>query len=66
MTLRRPAGRIYATDREAFEAGVLPRAILLSGGGNDVAGNRFGVLLNHVQVEAHAGLNEQVVRGRHR
>jgi hypothetical protein len=41
---------------------VLPRAILLSGGGNDVAGNEFGVLINHVR-SAHAGLNEQVVRG---
>ena len=42
--------------------GVLPRAILLSGGGNDVAGDEFGVLLNHIR-SAHAGLNEQVVRG---
>ena len=41
---------------------VLPRAILLSGGGNDVAGNEFGVLINHLR-SAHAGLNEQVVRG---
>jgi len=42
--------------------GVVPRAILLSGGGNDVAGEEFRVLLNHVR-SAHAGLNEQVVRG---
>jgi lysophospholipase L1-like esterase len=42
--------------------GVLPRAILLSGGGNDVAGNEFRVLVNHVR-SAHAGLNEHVVRG---
>jgi lysophospholipase L1-like esterase len=41
---------------------VLPRAILLSGGGNDVAGAEFRVLINHVR-SAHAGLNEQVVRG---
>jgi lysophospholipase L1-like esterase len=41
---------------------VLPRAILLSGGGNDVAGAEFRVLLNHVR-SARAGLNEQVVRG---
>ena len=42
--------------------GVLPRAILLSGGGNDVAGDEFAVLINHLR-SAHAGLNEQVVRG---
>jgi lysophospholipase L1-like esterase len=41
---------------------VLPRAILLSGGGNDVAGDEFRMLINHVR-SAHAGLNEQVVRG---
>jgi hypothetical protein len=41
---------------------VLPRAILLSGGGNDVAGAEFRVLINHVR-SAHAGLNEQVVKG---
>ncbi len=27
----------------------VPRAILLSGGGNDIAGTEFGVLLNHVK-----------------
>lgn len=42
--------------------GVIPTAILLSGGGNDVAGDEFRTLLNHAR-SAHAGLNEQVVKG---
>jgi hypothetical protein len=41
---------------------VIPSAILLSGGGNDVAGNEFSMLINHAR-SAHAGLNEQVVKG---
>src|SRR4029450_5736469 len=41
---------------------VIPRAILLSGGGNDVAGDEFGMLLNHA-MSAKAGLNEQGVAG---
>jgi len=40
----------------------LPKAILLSGGGNDVAGDEFFMLLNHA-VSANPGLNEDVVRG---
>ena len=42
--------------------GTIPRAILLSGGGNDVAGLGFGMLLNHAG-SAIAGLNPQVVAG---
>ncbi len=42
--------------------GIVPRAILLSGGGNDVAGDEFGMLLNHAG-SAISGLNEQVVTG---
>jgi hypothetical protein len=39
-----------------------PRAILLSGGGNDIAGEELGVLLNHA--EARLGdVNENVVTG---
>jgi hypothetical protein len=41
---------------------VIPNAILLSGGGNDIAGREFNTLINHIQ-SAHAGLNEHVVRG---
>ena len=40
----------------------VPRAILLSGGGNDVAGEEFGMLLNHAS-SAIAGLNDSVVEG---
>lgn len=42
--------------------GAIPLAILLSGGGNDIAGDGFGMLINHLW-SARAGLNEQVVRG---
>jgi hypothetical protein len=42
--------------------GVVPKAVLLSGGGNDVAGGEFGMLLNHAR-SAVRGLNEQVVTG---
>jgi hypothetical protein len=39
-----------------------PVAILLSGGGNDVAGHAFGTILNHVD-SAMAGLNSKIVDG---
>lgn len=42
--------------------GITPKAILLSGGGNDIAGTEFGMLLNHAR-SAIAGLNEKVVAG---
>lgn len=42
--------------------GDIPRAILLSGGGNDVAGDEFAILLNHAASKA-AGLNETIVKG---
>jgi hypothetical protein len=42
--------------------GVVPKAVLLSGGGNDVAGDEFGMLLNHAR-SATRGLNAQVVAG---
>ena len=41
---------------------LVPRAYLLSGGGNDIAGEEFAMLLNHADSEI-AGLNEDVVRG---
>jgi hypothetical protein len=40
----------------------LPKAILLSGGGNDVAGREFFMLLDHAG-SADPGLNENVIRG---
>ncbi|PPD17255.1 MAG: hypothetical protein CTY18_07120 [Methylomonas sp.] len=42
--------------------GIVPRAILLSGGGNDVAGKEFATLLNH-KSSAIPGLNNAVVDG---
>lgn len=42
--------------------GLVPKAILLSGGGNDIAGKEFGMLLNHAQ-SAVAGLNTQIIEG---
>jgi len=41
---------------------VIPKALLLSGGGNDVAGPEFGMLLNHAS-SAVAGVNQQVIAG---
>lgn len=42
--------------------GELPKAILLSGGGNDVVGEEFFMLLDHAS-SANPGLNDDVVRG---
>ena len=42
--------------------GKTPRVILLSGGGNDIAGDEFSVLLNH-KLSSLPPLNEQVVAG---
>jgi hypothetical protein len=44
------------------QRGEVPRAILLSGGGNDVAGNELAVVLNHKQSGLPA-VNEDVARG---
>lgn len=43
-------------------AGRRPRAILLSGGGNDIAGDGFAMLLNHRSSPMH-GLNAAVLAG---
>jgi len=40
----------------------VPKAILLSGGGNDLVGEEFGMLLDHA-ASAAPGINEQVVSG---
>lgn len=42
--------------------GVIPKAVLLSGGGNDVAGTEFGMLINHARSPV-AGLNQQILSG---
>jgi hypothetical protein len=40
--------------------GVTPKAVLLSGGGNDIAGTHFDLFLNNIDLKLDA-LNEQVV-----
>lgn len=47
---------------KVLRSGVRPKAILLSGGGNDIAGDSFHVLLDHA-ASPRAGLNEDVVNG---
>ena len=42
--------------------GKVPRAILLSGGGNDIAGTEFGMFLNHVKSGLPA-INDKVAEG---
>jgi hypothetical protein len=42
--------------------GRIPKAVLVSGGGNDVAGDQFGMLLNHAG-SAIAGLNDYILQG---
>jgi lysophospholipase L1-like esterase len=42
--------------------GEVPRAILLSGGGNDLVGSQFQLLLDHARSPI-AGLNDSVVQG---
>jgi lysophospholipase L1-like esterase len=41
---------------------VVPQAVLLSGGGNDIAGDEFPLLLNHSDSDLPA-LNDDIVRG---
>src|SRR6185369_9662547 len=42
--------------------GKVPKAILLSGGGNDIAGDEFAILLNHA-ASTLPPLNESIVSG---
>ncbi|HUR82464.1 MAG TPA: SGNH/GDSL hydrolase family protein [Thermoanaerobaculia bacterium] len=54
--------KFSAAIEKLIRNGKRPRAILLSGGGNDIAGKEFGFLLNHAG-STEAGLNESIVRG---
>jgi hypothetical protein len=47
---------------KVIRSGRIPRCILLSGGGNDVAGPQFEMLLDHAS-SARPGLNDDVVAG---
>ena len=55
-------GSFTSTIEKLLRRGVVPAAILLSGGGNDVAGDEFAVLLDHA-LSPSPGLNDMVVRG---
>lgn len=46
----------------ALRDGKQVRAVLLSGGGNDIAGDEFAMLLNHARSQV-AGVNEDIMRG---
>jgi len=53
----------FARKLEKIQArGAVPKAVLISGGGDDVAGNEFGMLLNHADSPI-AGWNDDVVAG---
>jgi hypothetical protein len=47
---------------KVLRTGVRPRAILLSGGGNDVAGDEFAIMINHA-TSSIPGLNDSIVTG---
>lgn len=47
---------------KVLRSGVRPRAILLSGGGNDIAGDEFTLLLNHA-ASSKPGLNQAIMQG---
>lgn len=43
--------------------GASPKAILISGGGDDIAGKEFGMLINNIDLQPIPGWNEQVLAG---
>jgi hypothetical protein len=43
--------------------GATPKAILVSGGGDDIAGNEFGMLINNIDLLPIPGWNDQVIAG---
>jgi hypothetical protein len=43
--------------------GASPKAILISGGGDDIAGTEFGMLINNADLQPIAGWNDQVLAG---
>jgi lysophospholipase L1-like esterase len=54
--------KLARTFEHVAQAGKAPRAILLSGGGNDIAGDEFAMLLNHSS-SGLTPLNSHVVTG---
>lgn len=43
--------------------GAVPKAILVSGGGDDIAGNEFGMLINNIDLVPIPGWNAQIITG---
>jgi hypothetical protein len=43
--------------------GATPKAILVSGGGDDIAGKEFGMLINSIDLQPIPGWNDQVIAG---
>lgn len=54
--------KLVRTFEHVKQDGRVPRAILLSGGGNDIVGDEFAVLLNHAR-SGLKPLNQKVVEG---
>jgi hypothetical protein len=54
--------KFAAAVEKVIGSGHTPKAILLSGGGNDIAGSEFGFLINHAG-SPKQGFNDSVVRG---
>ena len=52
-------GHFYRKLRKMHDRNQSPRAVLLSGGGNDLVGDEFGQVLNH-KLSPNPGLNERV------
>jgi lysophospholipase L1-like esterase len=53
---------IRMIERVIRRGGPLPRAILLSGGGNDLAGSSFEMLVNHINAPT-SGVSKDILRG---
>lgn len=47
---------------KVLSKGIVPKAILISGGGNDVAGEQFGIFLNHINSKMPT-LNDKILDG---
>jgi len=43
--------------------GATPKAILVSGGGDDIAGTEFGMLINNADLQPIPGWNDQIIAG---
>jgi hypothetical protein len=43
--------------------GAKPKAILISGGGDDIAGDQFGMLINNIDLRPFSGWNNDIIEG---